>query len=173
MRRDRITSTWLAASATLLAVACNSSTPQGLGDVDAGPGDATPGGHNDASMGGGLTVGPAALPDGQIGVAYSAQLSASGGTAPYHFVLANASMLPAGLTLADDGSISGTPTVAGSTRFDVSVTDSASPASTGLGSAISLNINPPMGTALMISTTTLAHAAVGQPYAATLASAQL
>jgi len=49
------------------------------------------------------------LPAGKVGVAYSATLTASGGIAPYAWTAAG---LPAGLDFAD-GTLSGTPTLAG------------------------------------------------------------
>ncbi|MFO0599282.1 MAG: Ig domain-containing protein [Myxococcaceae bacterium] len=57
----------------------------------------------------GLTISPATLPPATVGTSYSAQLSASGGTAPYTFGL-NSGALPAGLSLSSAGLISGTPT---------------------------------------------------------------
>jgi hypothetical protein len=48
------------------------------------------------------------LPDATIGTPYSEQLQGSGGTGPYTFTALSA--LPPGLTLASDGTISGTPT---------------------------------------------------------------
>jgi hypothetical protein len=59
-------------------------------------------------------VGPksktAFLPDGTIGVAYSAQLTAIGGLPPYTWTLAPGSPgLPSGLNLTPDGQITGTP----------------------------------------------------------------
>jgi hypothetical protein len=70
------------------------------------------------------------LPGGTVGVAYSATLTASGGTTPYTWSLSSGS-LPGGLTLnPTTGSISGTPTAAGTPTFTVRVTDAASPAAT-------------------------------------------
>lgn len=62
------------------------------------------------------------------GVPVSASVTASGGTAPYSYRV-SAGALPAGLTLAGDGTLSGTPTVAGNFSFTVEATDS----STGTG----------------------------------------
>jgi hypothetical protein len=53
-------------------------------------------------------------------------LSASGGTAPYSWSISSGA-LPAGLTLASSGQITGTPTTAGSFSFTVKVADSSSP----------------------------------------------
>jgi hypothetical protein len=61
------------------------------------------------------------LPSAQVGVGYSAKLSASGGKAPYVWA---AQGLPAGLVLRK-GSIAGTPRSAGSFNIAVTATDSA------------------------------------------------
>jgi titin len=74
-----------------------------------------------------VTAAPAvtspALSGGEVGVAYTATVAASGGTSPYAWSVANGS-LPSGLTLnAGSGAISGTPTTAGTYNFDLTVTD--------------------------------------------------
>src|SRR3546814_3087034 len=56
-----------------------------------------------------ITLTPATLPGGTVDAAYSQALTASGGTAPYTFSV-TAGNLPAGLGLAGDGTLSGTPT---------------------------------------------------------------
>lgn len=71
-----------------------------------------------------VTVGPASLAAGQQDVAYTAALAASGGTAPYSFAVTGGA-LPVGLTLATDGTLSGTPTENGSFAFTVTATDSS------------------------------------------------
>jgi hypothetical protein len=64
------------------------------------------------------------LPSATIGSVYKATLNVSGGTAPYAFSIASG-QLPAGVLLgAASGTISGTPTAAGSFGFAVSVLDS-------------------------------------------------
>ncbi|HMV84203.1 MAG TPA: putative Ig domain-containing protein [Blastocatellia bacterium] len=70
-----------------------------------------------------ITISPTTLPSGQFGVAYNQTLTGSGGATPYSFTLANGSSLPAGLTLASSGLISGTPTGVGATTFTVNVSD--------------------------------------------------
>jgi|HubBroStandDraft_1064217.scaffolds.fasta_scaffold01291_11 hypothetical protein len=63
------------------------------------------------------------LPSGEVSVAYSQTLTATGGTSPYTWsVIAGA--LPQGVTLAAGGSLSGTPSAAGAFSFTVQVTDS-------------------------------------------------
>src|SRR5579862_7566541 len=74
-----------------------------------------------------LQISTASLPNGQVGQAYRAPLSASGGTAPYAWSLSNGT-LPAGLMLSSDGVISGTPTVSSGTSFTIQVKDSSQPA---------------------------------------------
>jgi hypothetical protein len=69
-----------------------------------------------------ILVTPASLPDGEVGVAYSQALGASGGSGPYAFAVSGGE-LPAGLALSSDGTLSGTPTTAGSHGFTVTATD--------------------------------------------------
>ena len=65
------------------------------------------------------------LPNSLTGVAYSQQLSVIPGQPPYSWSIISGS-LPSGLTLATNGLISGTPTVAGIASFTVMVTDALS-----------------------------------------------
>jgi hypothetical protein len=87
-----------------------------------------------------VSVATTSLPDGQVGVTYSASLSATGGLAPYTWSLASGA-LPAGLTLAADGTISGIPTgPTGPSTFTVRVSDSLQPAGTAT-QQLTLTIN--------------------------------
>ena len=61
-----------------------------------------------------------------VGKAYSVQLLASGGTAPYIWSI-QSGVLPTGLTLSTAGLILGTPTNVGTWTFTVLVTDSSTP----------------------------------------------
>jgi hypothetical protein len=70
-----------------------------------------------------LTLSPTSLPAGFQGTAYSQTVTASGGTGPYTFAIISGS-LPAGLSLASDGDVTGTPTGTGSSAFTVRATDS-------------------------------------------------
>src|SRR6202046_3407464 len=72
--------------------------------------------------------GPALLfpapPGGEVGVAYSDQLTVTGGTSPFTWSV-SAGALPPGVSLnASTGLLSGTPTTAGTYSFTVKVTDS-------------------------------------------------
>ena len=64
------------------------------------------------------------LPNGTQNVAYSTNITASGGTGPYTYT---STSLPGGLTLSSGGTLSGTITVGpGNYGFSVTATDSAS-----------------------------------------------
>lgn len=88
-----------------------------------------------------LTITTTSLPNGTVGTAYSATLAATGGTPPYTWT--ESGTLPAGLTLSSSGTISGTPTAAGTSSFTIQVKDSAS----GTASAgLSITVNSSGGT---------------------------
>jgi hypothetical protein len=70
------------------------------------------------------------LPDGLVGGPYSSALNAIGGSTPYSWSVLSGS-LPNGLTLNSAGSISGTPTVAGSFPFTMQVKDAAGQSASG------------------------------------------
>ena len=74
-------------------------------------------------------IGTASLVNGEVGVAYSQTIGASGGTAPYTFAVA-AGSLPAGLTLSTAGTLSGTPAAGGSFSFTVQAKDAHNVATT-------------------------------------------
>src|ERR1700674_126716 len=69
-----------------------------------------------------ITIAPPTVPLGRVGVAYSQQLAASGGTGPYTFMVSSGT-LPAGLTLTPGGLLSGTPTTAGSSTVTIRAAD--------------------------------------------------
>ena len=103
------------------------------------------------------------LPAGTVGGPYSQALSATGGTPPYSWSVSGS--LPAGLTLSSGGTISGTPTAAGSSDFTVRVTDSLAQTAT---KPFSLIINPP---ALAITTASpLTSGTVGAAYSQNLSA---
>ena len=91
-----------------------------------------------------ISVSPASLPNATVGTSYPAQtVSASGGASPYTYTITSGS-LPAGMTLASNGTLSGTPTAGGTFNFTVQAKDS----STGTGpftasTALSLTVNTP------------------------------
>ncbi|NCD20734.1 MAG: hypothetical protein EOL89_12285, partial [Actinobacteria bacterium] len=97
-----------------------------------------------------------ALPSGTVDQAYTASLTAIGGTAPYVWEVTG---LPAGLTLAGD-TITGTPTATGSNDIEITVT------SGGLSDTIQLSLA--VAQPLVITSTSLPPGVVGAEYAATL-----
>ncbi|OQP77188.1 hemagglutinin [Xanthomonas phaseoli pv. syngonii LMG 9055] len=76
-----------------------------------------------------LVLGQPTLPAAVRGTAYSQVLTASGGIAPYRYSIASGT-LPAGLTLASDGTLSGTPTVQGTSSFTIAVADAGNATAT-------------------------------------------
>ncbi|PHV46741.1 hypothetical protein CSQ91_28270, partial [Janthinobacterium sp. BJB301] len=75
-----------------------------------------------------ISIAPASLPAMTTGVAFSQGITATGGTAAYNYAV-TAGSLPTGLTLAADGTLSGTPTTIGAYNFTVTATDSSTGAS--------------------------------------------
>lgn len=112
---------------TLTAGGAITGTPAGGGEFTF-TAQVTDGAHRVATRSLSLTVDRAPtiqtgiLPPGDVGEPYTAQLVASGGTGAYTWSLAEGA-LPAGLTLAPDGAISGTPAEWGGTTFTLRVTD--------------------------------------------------
>ena len=97
-----------------------SETPLGKNPAIADSRDLMPGNGAGAV---GLTA-PSLAASGQTYLAFSVNLSASGGTPPYTFTLV-AGGLPPGVQLSAAGVLSGTPTEAGEYDFDYAVTDAA------------------------------------------------
>ena len=90
-----------------------------------------------------LTVGPTTIPAATAYSSYSATVTASGGVGPYSFAVTSGA-LPSGLSLAANGTLSGTTMASGTFNFTVTATDS----STGTGPATSaraysLTVNAP------------------------------
>ena len=72
----------------------------------------------------GVSIQPATLPDGGVGLTYSATLTLANGTGAATFSILSGS-LPPNLSLSSSGVISGTTTTAGVYTFVVSATDAA------------------------------------------------
>jgi hypothetical protein len=107
------------------------------------------------------------LPNGTVGTAYSQALQATGGTGTLTWTLVSGS-LPANLSLSSSGTISGTPTAAGTATFTVKVTDSA-PTPQTASQPLSITISGASGGALTITTTALAAGVLGAAYTGTVA----
>jgi len=100
-----------------------------------------------------LTVNPAqplqitttSLPSGQVQTSYSASVQATGGTPPYAWSVTG--QLPNGLSLSSsNGTITGTPSVAGTFMFTIQVKDNAGgSASAGFNITIGTTVMPAFG----------------------------
>ena len=114
-----------------------------------------------------LTITTTSLPSGQINVAYSTTLAATGGTTPYTWSLTSGT-LPSGLSLnASTGAITGTPTVSVSaTPLTFQVKDSSAPQQTKTVN-LTLTIAP---ATLVITTTSLPDGQINVAYSTTLAA---
>lgn len=86
-----------------------------------------------------MVITTTSLPSATAGVAYSATLAASGGTAPYSWAITSGA-LPSGLTLSSSGVISGTPSAAGTASFGVQATDSTTPTPLTASAQLSLAV---------------------------------
>ena len=73
-----------------------------------------------------LGITTADLPDGMVGVPYTEELHASGGSEPYIWSVEDGDQLPGNLTLDSGGQIWGTPTDAGNFTFILEVADAES-----------------------------------------------
>jgi len=116
-----------------------------------------------------LTISPATLPNGNLGVLYSQTITASGGTAPYIFTV-TAGALPPGLALTSSGPstalLSGTPTSTGTFSFTITATDANG---CQVSQAYTILINaacPP----ITVSPATLPNPTVGIPYSQTISA---
>jgi hypothetical protein len=99
------------------------------------------------------------LPNGFVGVTYSQQITASGGTAPYSFAI-TAGALPNGLTLGANGVIYGAASAAGTFNFSVTAMDSASHSSAPQSYTVSPVINVvmnPSGAPTLFTANILGH----------------
>jgi large repetitive protein len=105
---------------------------------------------------------PTTLPAGAAGTPYSYALLAAQGTAPYTWTISSGA-LPPGLFLTT-GTISGTPSAAGTFAFGVTVTDSTGVTASG---SLSITISP---AALQIVTATIPNFTAGQVYSAQISA---
>jgi hypothetical protein len=111
-----------------------------------------------------LVITTTSLNDGVVSVAYSQNLSASGGNLNDTWSLASGA-LPAGLNLSPAGLISGTPTTSGNSSFVVQVQDTGTPQQTKT-QALTIRIATPL--VITNTGTFLPDAVAGVPYSATL-----
>lgn len=122
----------------------------------------TPDGGGDAGTA--LALEPDGLAVGVEGSPYSARIGARGGTPPYTFNATGA--LPAGLSLATDGLLSGTPALDGDFFLPIEVLDRSTPQKRASGS-LPLRVRPLLRLA---GPGTLADASTGRTYAERLSA---
>jgi hypothetical protein len=106
-----------------------------------------------------LSITNSSLANGSVGTTYSATLTTSGGRSPITFAVSSGS-LPAGVAL-NGGTLSGTPTAAGSSTFVISATD-ANGAVAVRPLSITVSLVP------SITTSSLSQATRLRPYSATI-----
>ena len=109
-----------------------------------------------------LSLTSGSVPNGTVGVTYSAPVPLTGGNSPYTCAVASGTP-PAGLTLGSNCVISGIPTTAGTSSFTVSASDASNPAATTTG-PLTISINP----LPMLSLMSPPSATVGTPYSGTI-----
>lgn len=102
------------------------------------------------------------LPPGEKGLFYSQPL-VSGGAGPFTITRTGKGRIPAGLVAGQDGTLSGTPTRAGTFPFTVHVADSAA-------QAIDAPFTASIAKALAIAAGRLPAGTVGTPYSATVST---
>ena len=97
-----------------------------------------------------LVITSSTLGNGEADLSYSVMLSASGGGAAKSWSVTGGA-LPAGLTLSNDGHLSGTPTAPGNYSFTATVSDGTSSSSKGMSltiiPGITVNATPTVPTA--------------------------
>jgi hypothetical protein len=114
-----------------------------------------------------LTLAPVTLGNATANSAYSATISATGGSGTYTFAVTNGN-LPSWLTLnGTTGLLSGTPTTMGSSSFAITATDAHTSSLTG-SQAYTLTVNA--ASSLTVAPATLANATVNTAYSATLSA---
>ncbi|HMG33135.1 MAG TPA: putative Ig domain-containing protein [Blastocatellia bacterium] len=105
-----------------------------------------------------LSISTTDLPEATVDVAYSRTLVASGGKPDYTWTV-DSGALPAGLSLSQTGTVSGTPTAAGSSNVVIRVTDSQGSVAT---KALSIAVRP--AAPLTIATQQLPRGSIGSTY---------
>ena len=109
-----------------------------------------------------ISITTTSLPSGKVGTSYTASLTAGVSDVTWSVSSGN---LPSGLTLSSTGTITGTPTTAGTSTFTVSAQKGASSGTRSLTITIA-----PADSAISITTSTLPSGTVGKTYTAQLAS---
>jgi hypothetical protein len=110
-----------------------------------------------------ITLNPNPSISAKVASALNYTFAASGGTAPYTYALTSG-MLPAGLSLNANGTLSGTPTAGGTFSITVRATDASAGGPYSGTAAFTLYVGPPQFT---MYPNTLPDGAYGTPYSRT------
>jgi hypothetical protein len=111
-----------------------------------------------------IGISPTTLPSARVGASFRQTFTASGGTSPYTFTVSSGA-LPAGLSLSTAGTLSGTPTAAGSFTFAVTAKDAATPRAHSGSLSYTLTVN---AATIALSPTTLPAGKVAGAYSQTI-----
>ena len=110
-----------------------------------------------------VSVNPATLPNGAVGVGYAQTVTGSGGTGTYTFSVSSGA-LPAGLALnASTGAITGTPSGAVASTFTITATD-------GSGATGSRSYTVTINAAIAVNPASLPNGTLGVAYAQTISA---
>ncbi|WP_025874317.1 putative Ig domain-containing protein [Stenotrophomonas indicatrix] len=110
-----------------------------------------------------ISIDPPSLPSGSAGVAYNAQLSSSGGIAPYSYTLLSGA-LPTGVSFTSAGTLSGIPRSDGNFSITLGATDSNGQTASRV---YTFTITP---ATVVLAPAPLAGGAVGTAYSQSLSS---
>ncbi|MEE1944980.1 MBG domain-containing protein [Pedobacter sp. KR3-3] len=115
-----------------------------------------------------IVVNPVTTPGATVGVVYSQTFTGSGGATPYTFALNNGTF-PTGLTLnPTTGTLSGTPTSAGTFNFTIKATDNSAGGGPFSGTrAYTIVVAPPV---TVVAPTTVSSGTVGTSYSQTISA---
>ena len=114
-----------------------------------------------------LTVAPTSIQAPVLGAPYMQMFSATGGVAPYTFVVGSGA-LPQGLSLGAAGALSGTPAALGNFTFTVVATDSEGCSGSQLFTVV---IQPALCNAISLTPPTMNQMVVGVPFLQTMNAA--
>lgn len=103
------------------------------------------------------------LAQAHVGTGYAGAVAVTGGTGPYTFEATDEASLPSGLTLANNGLFTGTPTAAGSFTIPVLVTDV-------YGSSKTLEVPLLVAPHVVLAPEILADGQAGTPYSQQLSA---
>ncbi len=111
------------------------------------------------------------LPGAPIGQPYNFQFTGVGGNQPYQWTLVPdpGTVLTPGLTLANDGKLSGTPTAGGTSSFTVRLTATTDAGQETVSSVCSLNVIAPLLS--IVTSCPLPQATVGTAYSQVMTAA--